>query len=84
MWVGLEEEGLGYTISVSDNGIGIPDKRKMDLLEGKQRYGGVGLHLVKQIVDKYKGKIQVRDRITDSSDSGVDFRIWIPKGISDE
>ncbi len=84
VWVLLEEEENGYALSISDNGIGISDKRKTDLFDRAQRYGGVGLHLIKQIVDKYKGRIHVCDRITGSSDRGVVFRIWIPKGIADE
>jgi len=80
VWIKLGEDSSGFTISISDNGVGISDSRKMELFERSHRFGGVGLHLAKQIVDKYGGSIQVKDRIEGDVESGVKFSIWLPKG----
>ena len=70
-------------IEISDNGIGIPKEEKENIFEKYYRITrdennhinglGVGLFLVKKIVDKYKGDIEV-----DSKKRGVSFKISIP------
>lgn len=70
-------------IEVSDDGMGIPIVEKKNIFEKYYRITrennlhinglGVGLFLVKKIVDKYKGDIEV---ITKSK--GVSFKITIP------
>ncbi|MHA1481311.1 MAG: PAS domain-containing sensor histidine kinase, partial [Candidatus Thorarchaeota archaeon] len=79
VWIELVEANGGFRVSISDDGIGISDSRKVALFERSHRFGGVGLHLAKQIVDKYGGSIQVNDRIEGDVESGVKFCIWFPK-----
>lgn len=68
-----------------DNGIGIPDDRKELLFKGlfkrdKHTRGmGIGLSLVKRIVDKYGGKIWVEDKIKENHKEGSNFIILIPE-----
>ncbi|GEN78104.1 sensor histidine kinase [Chryseobacterium hagamense] len=70
-------------IEVSDNGIGIPDEECRNIFEKYYRISreankhtsglGVGLFLVKRMVDKYRGRIEVRSR-----EKGVSFKITMP------
>ncbi|KAA0126019.1 HAMP domain-containing histidine kinase [Chryseobacterium sp. SN22] len=70
-------------IKISDNGIGIPDEQHRNIFEKYYRISreankhtnglGVGLFLVKRIVDKYRGHIEVRSR-----EKGVSFKITMP------
>ncbi|PZU85882.1 MAG: hypothetical protein DI529_09445 [Chryseobacterium sp.] len=70
-------------IEVSDDGIGIPKEEKENVFDKYYRITrdenlhvnglGVGLFLVKRIVDKYKGDIEVNPK-----KKGVSFKITIP------
>lgn len=71
-------------IEISDDGIGIPKDDQKHIFDKYYRVSrtenlninglGVGLFLVKSIVDKYKGKISVKS----NADKGVTFKIQIP------
>ncbi|UCE10585.1 MAG: PAS domain S-box protein [Candidatus Thorarchaeota archaeon] len=79
VWVELREQNGGYLISVSDNGEGLSDTQKGWLLDMRRRYGGIGLHLARQIVEKHGGYIEVADRVEGDPSQGAKFRVWIPK-----
>jgi PAS domain S-box-containing protein len=79
VWVHLQPSGEGFAISIADNGPGIPDSRKNTLFDKSRRFGGLGLHQSWSIVDKYEGKIEVRDRVEGKPEEGSLFWIWIPK-----
>lgn len=71
-------------IEISDDGIGIPKEDQKHIFDKYYRVSrtenlninglGVGLFLVKSIVEKYKGKIIVKS----NPDKGVTFKIQIP------
>ena len=71
--------------SVSDNGIGIDEKHKNKIFERFFRVddsrtsniegSGIGLSIVKEIVEKYQGKIIVKD----NKSKGTIFIVEIPK-----
>ncbi|KFC24196.1 sensor histidine kinase [Chryseobacterium sp. FH1] len=71
-------------IEISDDGIGIPKDDLKFIFDKYYRVSrtenlninglGVGLFLVKSIVDKYKGKISVKS----NPDKGITFKIQIP------
>lgn len=73
----------GIGMEVSDDGIGIPKEEKQNIFDKYYRITrdenlhvnglGVGLFLVKTIVDKYKGDIEVNPK-----KKGVSFKITIP------
>ncbi len=71
--------GKIFTLSVSDNGPGISDSKKKELFNPSRRYGGVGLHLVRRLAEKYGSIPRVRNRIKGKPDEGlqidIDFRI---------
>ncbi|MHA1424128.1 MAG: sensor histidine kinase [Candidatus Thorarchaeota archaeon] len=64
IWVRLQEQRMGFEISVSDNGPGIDSQRKIDLFDKNRRYGGVGLHVARQIAMKYGGTLQSKGQDT--------------------
>lgn len=79
IWIRVTESEDRFHVSIADNGIGISDDRKLQLFERSRRYGGVGLHVSKQIVEKYDGDIEVTDRIPGNPSSGAEFIISLPK-----
>ncbi|NND32677.1 MAG: HAMP domain-containing histidine kinase [Saprospiraceae bacterium] len=75
----------GYTVSVFDQGIGISDGEKKKVFQQFYRSGqeetrrtkgtGIGLYIVKKMVDLHHGKIDVLD----NSPNGTIFRVFLPK-----
>jgi PAS domain S-box-containing protein len=82
LWVRLIEENGGCLFSVSDNGPGLPDQRKDTLFNTKRRYGGVGLHIARQITDKYGGHLFAVDRVSGNPSEGLKFQLWLPRSDS--
>ncbi len=78
VWISLKDSGEGYEIAVSDNGQGISGSLKAAIFDLSRRYGGVGLHQSKQICDKYRGRIDVRDRVKGEPTKGAEFVVWLP------
>jgi PAS domain S-box-containing protein len=78
IWVHLWKENNGYSLSIADNGPGLPDQRKNTLFNPRRRFGGVGLHIARQISDKYGGRLSVRDRIKGNPSEGIEFLLWLP------
>ena len=82
--VDLRESGDAMTISVTDNGIGIPDTFKDKIFSRFQRAVpasevsglGLGLYISKQIVEAHQGKISVDSELH----KGSCFTVQIPKG----
>ncbi len=82
IWINMSHDDLGVTLSISDNGPGISDGRKLELLDPNRRYGGIALHQSKFIAEKYRGRIEISDRIPEKQDEGAMFRIWIPRFVA--
>ena len=82
---------LCYAVSVEDDGPGIPDDFKdiifNRLLKGttKAKGSGIGLYLVKSLVDSYRGRVWVEDRVPGDHTKGAKFVVMLPaaenKGI---
>ena len=62
-------------LSVADNGPGLSDSKKAELFDPSRRYGGVGLHLVRRLVEKYGGTVEVTDRVRGKPEHGLKFVI---------
>ena len=68
-----------------DNGIGIPDDRKEIIFQkGFKNFKGVkgmgiGLSLVKTLVERYNGKIWIEDRVKGDYSKGSKFILLIPE-----
>ncbi len=73
-----------YEVSVSDSGYGIPDEIKQKLFQRFQRgtakaHGkGLGLYIVKRLLEKFGGSIQIKDRIPGDYSQGTTFIITLP------
>jgi len=77
IWVQAKKSGETVTVSVADSGPGIPDPVKPKLFinssKGTTRGNakGLGLYIVKMLLDRYGGKIKVHDRVTNDPSQGV-------------
>jgi signal transduction histidine kinase len=73
-----------YRCTVEDDGPGIPDGLKSKLFHRFQRgttkaHGkGLGLYLVRTLVEGYHGKVWVEDRVTGDHTKGARFVIMLP------
>jgi PAS domain S-box-containing protein len=80
----MEEDRLCYIVSVEDNGPGIPDDFKdivfKRLLKGttKAKGSGIGLYLVKSLVDSYHGRVYVEDTVPGDHTKGARFVVLLP------
>jgi len=78
--VSVTESGQTVTVRVADNGPGIPDDKRAAIF-GKEEKGldsqgtGLGLYLVKTLVDSYGGEIWVEK----SEMNGAAFMVKIPR-----
>jgi len=73
-----------YEVSVADNGPGIPDDLK-GLLFQRFKTGdpmatghGLGLYLVKTIVEDFGGRVRVEDRVPGDHTKGAKFVVMLP------
>ena len=73
-----------FEISIADNGRGISDSTKESLFDVSRRFGGVSLHQSKEIIDKYRGTIEVFDRVPGDQKEGTVFKVRLPKYTSSE
>lgn len=77
IWVQAKQNGETVTVTVSDNGPGIPDPVKPKLFINSQKgtsrgnTKGLGLYIVKMLLDRYGGKIKVSDRVANDPSQGV-------------
>ena len=74
-----KHEQDGITITFMDTGVGISDEEKGKVFEPfftkKQSGTGLGLAVVKKIIDNHKGTITITDR----EGGGTVFSLWLPK-----
>ncbi|MFX0211973.1 MAG: sensor histidine kinase, partial [Candidatus Hodarchaeota archaeon] len=74
--------GVDYwVVSISDNGPGISEEKRKYLFTGKLRKdgSGIGLSIVKNIIDGYNGKITVMNKEDDNGEIlGAVFMILFP------
>ncbi|MDX1798654.1 MAG: ATP-binding protein, partial [Candidatus Lokiarchaeia archaeon] len=72
-------------LEFKDNGIGIDDVRKNEILQEKHEKSknskgmGLGLSLVSKLVNLYEGYMWIEDRIKGDYTQGSNFAILIPK-----
>ena len=83
--VTIKEYFVGETkywmITVSDYGRGIPDSIKKELFErfySKAKGGGLGLSIVRALVERYNGKIWVGDKVYKDHTKGTSFGMIFP------
>jgi len=81
--IDIQEDGKQVTLSVSDNGPGIPEKLRKRVFErffrviGNNTMGsGLGLSIVQQIAKLHHAEIELR---TSPSGKGAEFRVIFPR-----
>ena len=74
--VGVFREERECVIRVADNGVGVPDELKEKIFDARfsRKGGGLGLFLVKKIVETFNGSVKVYD----NKPRGAIFEIRIP------
>jgi signal transduction histidine kinase len=77
-----------WCVSIADNGIGIPDSKK-NVVFGRLGAGqehppasGLGLSIVRAIVEAYHGLVWVEDRVRGDPSKGSVFRVALPMASS--
>jgi PAS domain S-box-containing protein len=74
----------GYMrIEIQDWGPGISDDMKENIfgrfvVHGNKGRTGLGLSIVRALVDRYNGRILVRDRVEGDHTRGASFVVWLP------
>lgn len=79
VWVKLREDNDGYVLSISDNGPGITSEMGTTGTHLEERSAGIGLYICHVLIEKYKGWIQIADRIKNQSDKGTEVIVWFPR-----
>lgn len=79
----LNEGGKTVTIEIADRGKGIPDQMKSRLFTRpdkaeEAKHIGMGLSLVKVLLDRYNGTIDVKDRVPGNHSMGSKFIVTLP------
>lgn len=80
----------GYTLSVSDKGIGIPVKEQQKLFEPFFRASnaaevpgtGLGLHIVQNYVHQLSGEISVKSRENKGTTLSLSFPVLLPQTVT--
>jgi PAS domain S-box-containing protein len=73
-----------YKISIGDNGPGLCDINKDELFirfrrgKTKTKGRGLGLYLIKTLVESYHGKVWVEDRVPGDCSKGAKFIVMLP------
>lgn len=75
-----------WLVSVLDRGPGVEDEFKRRIFDRftqgparSQGGSGLGLHIAKTLVDSYKGRISVEDRVKGDRSKGSVFKVMLPK-----
>ncbi len=81
----VSEDGQkSWDITIADRGVGVPDERKDQIFErfaprlSGGKGSGLGLSIVRTIVDKYGGRIWVEDRVEGEPSQGAVFHVILP------
>ena len=85
---GVHRVGLNgcsyYRVAIEDNGTGIPDDRKEELFQRfkrgqtKAKGTGLGLYLVKSLVEGFGGYVEVQNRVLTDHTKGTRFLVYLP------
>lgn len=80
------ERGGNIEITVTDNGLGLPEKVKDQLLEPyvttKKKGSGLGLAIVKKIMEDHGGEITLENVMSEGLKSGAKAVIIFSKGLT--
>jgi PAS domain S-box-containing protein len=73
-----------YRVSIEDDGPGIPDEKKKEVFhrfrrgQTHARGTGLGLYIVKTLVESFHGHVEVEDRVPGDHKKGSRFLVYLP------
>jgi signal transduction histidine kinase len=85
VWIKVADSGDEVTVSIEDNGPGIPDELKPVIFNRFQRGKtsrsgkGLGLYIARSIIEGYGGRIWVGDRVEKDPKKGAAIRFTLRK-----
>ncbi|MGA1820168.1 MAG: PAS domain S-box protein [Thermoplasmatota archaeon] len=79
----VSEDNGRVIITISDTGPGIPDDRKVTIFDRvkepmKRQHTGLGMAIVKALIERYDGTVEVTDRVPGDHSKGSRFIISLP------
>ena len=81
----VEQRGGNILISVEDNGLGLPEKSRDQLLEPyvttKKKGSGLGLAIVKKIMEDHEGSVVLENSVIQDTGTGAKATIVFPKDV---
>ena len=81
---GQPNGNLFYRVAIEDNGSGIPDDKKEEVFQRfkrgqtKAKGTGLGLYLVKSLVEGFGGYVEVQNRVLVDYTKGTRFLVYLP------
>lgn len=84
--VWMEERDGEVLVSVEDTGPGVPDEMKEQIFQrfergmGQGKGEGLGLFIVRTLVERYGGKVWAEDRVQGHPEEGATFRFTLREG----
>ncbi len=80
--VGVKKQAQKVVLEIDDFGPGIKDEQKEEVFTrlrgGTRRGSGIGLTLVKQIIDRYSGSVKIINRVDGDWTQGARFILLLP------
>lgn len=73
-----------YLVAIEDNGPGVPDDMKEKIFkrlhrgDTRVRGSGLGLYIVKALIDDFSGNVWVEDRVSGDQGKGSKFLVMLP------
>ncbi|WP_424358465.1 MEDS domain-containing protein [Methanocella sp. MCL-LM] len=73
-----------YRVAIEDNGKGIPDEKKEEVFQRfkrgqtKAKGTGLGLYLVRSLVEGFGGRVEVENRVPGDYGKGTRFSVYLP------
>ncbi|MHA1346008.1 MAG: PAS domain-containing sensor histidine kinase [Candidatus Heimdallarchaeaceae archaeon] len=80
-----EEEDYTYRLKISDHGEGIDPDKRQDIFERYSEFrktgkgSGLGLFIIKTLVERYKGQIKIENTIEEDYTKGTTFSLLLKK-----
>ena len=78
LWIEGNLKDGEFELSISDNGPGLGPAERTQIFKEVRRFGGVGLHIVRQLVQKYGATMWAEDRVEGYRQEGLRVVISFP------
>ncbi|MFP8951999.1 ATP-binding protein [Natrialbaceae archaeon A-arb3/5] len=75
----IERTDRTVTVTIADDGPGIPDEQRETLFERKSKHHGLGLYLARILANRYGGSID----LVETGSDGSTFAVTLPRAATD-